>query len=97
MNNTIFDLVVRLYGKKQQQSVTLRTPNTWWNWFKFKHMHKKWMWRIVQKFPIKYDNHNYILNEYTIFPDLIIPPDLEEKHPKIVYYDSEEIIEKEEK
>jgi len=97
INNTIFDLVFRLFGKKQEQTVTLKTPNTWWNWFKMKHMHKKWMWRIVQKFPIKFDNHNYVLNEYTTFPDIVIPKDFSENHIKIMFYDHKEIEEKEEK
>jgi len=87
INNTIFDLIISLYGKKQERPITLNTPKTWKDWVKQKHMNKKWMRRIIKRFPIKYDQHHYILNEYTVFPDLDLPPDFE-KRDKLIFYES---------
>ena len=86
MNNTIFDLITDMFGKKQEQNVVLNTPKTWKDWIKRKHMKKKWMRWIISKFPIKYNHHHYILNEYTTFPTLDLPPDFE-KRTTIVFYD----------
>jgi len=90
MNNTIFELVSYMFGKQQKQEVRLETPKTWRDWIKKKHSHKKWMKMIIKRFPIKYNYYHYILNEYTIFPKLDLPPNFEEKE-KLVFYDSKKI------
>ena len=86
MNNSIFDLVSYMFGKKQAQEVKLTTPKTWWDWTKEKFKNKKWMRLIIKKFPIKYDCHHYILNEYTIFPKLDLPTDFQGKRQLVFYY-----------
>lgn len=86
MNNKIFELVSYMFGKQQKQEVRLETPKTWRDWIKKKHRHKKWMKCIIKRFPIKYNYHHYILNEYTIFPKLDLPLNFEEK-TKLIFYD----------
>lgn len=85
MDNTIFNLLYHMFGKLQSQDVILNTPKTWRDWIKQKHIKKKWMRWIIKKFPIKYNHHNYILNEYTTFPTLVLPPDFE-KRTQLVFY-----------
>lgn len=90
MNNKIFELVSFMFGKQQKQEVRLETPKTWRDWIKKIHSHKKWMKWIIKRFPIKYNYHHYILNEYTVFPNLDLPSDFEGKN-YLVFYDYKKI------
>ena len=86
MNNSIFDMITYMFGMKQEQGVNISTPKRWQDWIKKKYSHKKYMKWIIKRFPIKYNHHYYILNEYTIFPKLDLPTDFERK-TQLVFYD----------
>lgn len=90
IDRTVFELVLYMFGKKQEKYITLKTPKTWFNWQKMKYRKSKWMKWIINRYPIKYKFHEFTLNKHTTFPDLNLPKDFEKKE-KIIYYNYEQL------
>ena len=55
---------------KQEKTITFMTPESWWNFFKFRY---KETWLIKRLKPVKFTKRIYNVEKMLVFPDFKIP------------------------
>ena len=84
INDALNQLEVFIWKKnvgKIEEFEKTHVPKTWKDHFKKKHRFKKWMKWWIKRKPIEY----FHIERITVFPDVKIPPNMNEFKHKISY------------
>ena len=89
LDDVIIQFLYSMGGKIQDKDIHFHTFKRWQDHFKFTYRKKWWMRRWIRKHPIEFGQHNYNIQQCTVFPELEIPDFLKNEIQRMCYYYSE--------